>query len=1022
MVYPVYSIGDAEMLYNAFQGVAMIFNGGDIKSLVKSGFILGGFLAGLRYLATQKFEMHHVLTALIVYMIMFWPKVTVSVQDAYTAQVRTVANVPLGVAMPMSLVSTIGFRLTQTFEAAFSIPGESSMLQHGYVDSLKTLLKLRYIGSGTAGSDPTLNGDLGRTLNNYIATCVQFDLDLTYGVHEVTRQGLLKGPDTWAAMKTTFINRDIIVALPGYVADVQMSCEQAYVEIDKYVRGGDFAPLWDAYMKGLLEIDDPATTAQDKIHNAIQALGVTSTDAQTYMFNALMASYLRDGPAAVITRTGIEQLQTQWAGEEGLFRQVARPIMAFVETFTVATSPVAAFLLTLGPVGMSLAARYLQLVVWVSLWGPVMAVCNMYITVVATRAMNTLATHAAKNGSDIAAMVMHDQVYKTLETWVSTGGMLAASVPALSLMLVYGGAYAATNLAGRMTGGVSASVQPKSISPDAVAMSPAMQASSAFQYNPATGGSKFGVQQPTYNLASGAERGMQSASSALSSASSQVTQTQGQMLQTAQRSGHTTRDSSSITDALSHSSSSADRYAASVGRQIGDSVGGSDTEKRAIASGIATNVGGGLGVKGTLLGLLTPYEVHAGVEANLSASGLTDATRNRELATKATNAWMNDHANSDEFRQAKDYSNQHADESLFSSETMKAHTEQYQSQLSRVKSASDQYSESAALKVSAGHAQSLDYNNLASKLVQSGKVDSLSVHDRDLRQNGSAGEVEDWDKRLSDADRQIETSGFLSGTRVDGLERTALKQFLALDSKDSAAAAKIASDALAPASGHPLSTDMQPDTNKGLRQPPEGIYSQGAADSARRRVEGGGTGAATQAPLPAATPQVSTGQGHAPAQDGLPAAPAHAHRAGAPASAAAGKPEVAEMREWLNGRRGHNTGGVSGNAAPDSQDLIRSRVQRGAPDAPAAPNASEFDSVRKEIENKNLGQSARDHTTNAGGDNLRGVGKAWNKDVIEPGVNSVTSAIDHVGNLISPKEKADFSDSVKLEIDVKPKK
>ena len=41
MAYEVLSIGDAEMLYNAFQGAAMIFGNNNLNDLIKAGFTLG---------------------------------------------------------------------------------------------------------------------------------------------------------------------------------------------------------------------------------------------------------------------------------------------------------------------------------------------------------------------------------------------------------------------------------------------------------------------------------------------------------------------------------------------------------------------------------------------------------------------------------------------------------------------------------------------------------------------------------------------------------------------------------------------------------------------------------------------------------------------------------------------------------------------------------------------------------------------------------------------------------------------
>jgi conjugal transfer mating pair stabilization protein TraG len=74
MAYEVLSIGDAEMLYNAFQGTAMIFGNNNLNDLIKAGFTLGLLLISFRYLTNQEFPLRYALAGLILYWVMFIPK------------------------------------------------------------------------------------------------------------------------------------------------------------------------------------------------------------------------------------------------------------------------------------------------------------------------------------------------------------------------------------------------------------------------------------------------------------------------------------------------------------------------------------------------------------------------------------------------------------------------------------------------------------------------------------------------------------------------------------------------------------------------------------------------------------------------------------------------------------------------------------------------------------------------------------------------------------------------------------
>jgi hypothetical protein len=329
MAYEILSLGDGEMLYNAFQGAALVFNPENMNKLINAGFVLGILLVCFRYLTDQEFPLRHILVGLIVYLVMFAPKDTVIIEDVYTGDVRTVANVPLGLAMPMSVVSTLGVRMTTLFETAFSTPDEASMLGGGYLDTLNTLVKLKGVALGAPGSDSDLNGDLAKSISEYIGNCVMFDLEIQGGPHEVTKESMLKSDDLWGALKTTFINRDVMVHLPGDGGSPQRSCKDAYNSINAYMVGGAYQAAWTAHMKGVLGLNDSGLSPEDKVTDAIQALNITSVNAQTFMRNALIASYLRDGASAFIERTAVEQLKFQWAGEQSVFKEFARPIMSF---------------------------------------------------------------------------------------------------------------------------------------------------------------------------------------------------------------------------------------------------------------------------------------------------------------------------------------------------------------------------------------------------------------------------------------------------------------------------------------------------------------------------------------------------------------------------------------------------------------------------------------------------------------------------------------------------------------------
>jgi len=131
-----------------------------------------------------------------------------------------------------------------------------------------------------------------------------------------------------------------------------------------------------------------------------------------------------------------------------MFMSVVRPMVTFFEGFIYAITPVMAFLLVLGAVGISLAGKYFLVLFWIQLWMPVLSIINLFINTVAALRIGQLnsdnfgmtSMYALSTGSDI------------LQNWIATGGMLAAATPIIALFIVTGSSYAFTHLAGRING------------------------------------------------------------------------------------------------------------------------------------------------------------------------------------------------------------------------------------------------------------------------------------------------------------------------------------------------------------------------------------------------------------------------------------------------------------------------------------------------------------------------------------------------------------------------------------------
>ncbi|MYM92699.1 conjugal transfer protein TraG N-terminal domain-containing protein [Duganella vulcania] len=514
----IYSIGDATMLTNAFTGVAMVFNDhGNVSAMVGMGLMFSLLVLGGRAIVKQRFDLEYFFVGFVLYMLFFVPKVSVHVEDAYTASGQDIDNIPLGLAVPMSIVTRLGHYLTITYETAFSAP---SMTTNGYLDSLNILAKMDGFSVGSAATGSGNSGESRNSLVSYIAQCALYDANNPSPEQEVSWAKIQTSTDIWGALRTTFFNRFITTYIPDIdpPEGTDRTCSDAYEALTLYLQG-DFNSRWNDYLKYVFGKTSPAQSVSD----AMVAVGVGSNSAQTFMMNALMRNLLNDGKSVYTASTGevvlasmvtqaAEQRRYQWATEQTLFKEVARPLMAFIESFVVCLAPIMCFLVVIGPMGVDLAGKYFLSIVWISLWPPVMSIVNTYIYFAANKDVSSLLSSAGIDPTTYSGM---ESLYTTVGSWIGTGGLMAASVPVLTLTLVYGGAVTASALASRMQSGQH--INSKLAAPDIASAAPVVSQQSAMTNSPNIGNFRSGLESGYVSYSFG-----QMADSAVSKRNSQI--------------------------------------------------------------------------------------------------------------------------------------------------------------------------------------------------------------------------------------------------------------------------------------------------------------------------------------------------------------------------------------------------------------------------------------------------------------------------------------------------------------------
>jgi len=232
----------------------------------------------------------------------------------------------------------------------------------------------------------------------------------------------------------------------------------------------------------LFEDDDLYTRLNTGV-SALSTAGAAAVEAQKYVMASVLDTVyaeaaqgrytdMRDFSSAAMVSQAIQQRNTQWASEQTMFLSTVRPMLALIEGFVYAVTPLMGFLIVMGAFGIKLVGKYIQMLIWIQLWMPVLAIINLYLYMAASAEL------AADAGATSGVAVALDSFYglyrsdEILANWLATGGMLAAATPVLTLMLVTGSTYAWASLAQRMNG--ADHINEKIATPDAISNGPAL--------------------------------------------------------------------------------------------------------------------------------------------------------------------------------------------------------------------------------------------------------------------------------------------------------------------------------------------------------------------------------------------------------------------------------------------------------------------------------------------------------------------------------------------------------------------
>lgn len=526
-MWNIYSIGDSYYLYQILNAVAAICGTDNFTQMCGLSLFIGIFLICFKVLLQkQGLDIQIAAICYVFWFACFYPSTSVNIHDVYTGEDRQVDNVPIGPAIIGSTLSTLGFKVTEMMEMAFQMPEATSTITGAgggeggrYGNALYFLTAAMRLatqdstaygtysideiaenGGQPANRGNVVLGDFRRTVSDYVCYC-------TYRAVAV---GPRNGGKTIDQIKTLPANEALKFDTNTYMTvvytngnAVDMTCGDAWDVIMQRYNNFANAPattqLASKYNKllqdlGLIKNRDEnsiqqSATAVDlsnDVGKLLRSLRIDAADSQRYMLAVMTRNILDEGmargyenhfqrSAATMINQAIMQRNVQWAAEQTMFFDTMRPMLSFIEGFAYAIVPFSGFILLLGEFGIRLFLKHCLLLVWIQLWIPVVAICNLFIQVGATRELQEFAAP----GATVSSFYAIEQMWQVASTWIATGGMFAAATPVLTFIIVSGSAYALTSMTNRMAG--SDHINEKIVAPDVVEPGASLAMQSLYQ-------------------------------------------------------------------------------------------------------------------------------------------------------------------------------------------------------------------------------------------------------------------------------------------------------------------------------------------------------------------------------------------------------------------------------------------------------------------------------------------------------------------------------------------------------------
>ncbi|HCE8707540.1 TPA: conjugal transfer protein TraG N-terminal domain-containing protein [Raoultella planticola] len=472
--FTIYTIGEIDFVYTAFNGIALIFSSHGSNEWIKFAAYaaaIGLFYKSMKWvLAPNKTDVpiFSWIMGLLFYSIAVI-KADVTLESVKTGEVRNIDDVPLFIAASGELTTGLLHGLITDWRAAFDPLTPVGQVSDTLDDSLtlgpmtKMVKYMEWGGESSgfcqafpntmSGSEKPVTFDVCRIIQSIARDCIKttqdsevntplrgvalneiYATDLasvmnvmdsmtanslkTASVPMVTSTGLQYASctDAWAAVKASFASPQG-VSIMKHIGQMNQFIEPAKEETGQK---SDF-------LQGV---------ASSLFGSAGQAHDITSGAFVLNQIDKGVLQYRKSlGIAADYQLFEASMKRTNAMVSQGqLWLNISGAAISFLEMFSYMVAPFALIaILFLGGEGIASAAKYLQLIVFVNMWPITAVMVNAYVKMVLNQQFDTWTSLGVQTTMNWANM---GSIQETYGSYLSVASALYCMVPMLTLFLL----------------------------------------------------------------------------------------------------------------------------------------------------------------------------------------------------------------------------------------------------------------------------------------------------------------------------------------------------------------------------------------------------------------------------------------------------------------------------------------------------------------------------------------------------------------------------------------------------------